>query len=433
MRQSQIPYPIDSKEKTVDYRGGNIVNILVIHSHNANRGDEAAVKAMVDELLIKYPGATITISNNGFTPYPGMPENVIQIDRFPKLESRMAQLEFFIVLLFKGKFAFTKEARKFIRALKEADVVLHAPGGPSIGDTYFKAEKLYLWRLNLIRRMGIPYIFYAPSMGPFNCTSRNKLRKEVISGAERIVLRDPISVIYVKDFLPGVEVEQALDSALQNDIDIDKNERKYNNYPELKNFIENHEKCIGITITDLKWHPVHKNEKIIEQIPTAFKAFITQKVKEGYGVVFIPQLYGNLNDTKVMNDYMLDSDTFMIDAFSEERDTYFQQYVIGKLYAVVGMRYHSNIFSAKMGIPFVSVSYEQKMKGFMQSIGLSEYCIDLNELSEKTLFAKFGQLEANHDAYKNRLKNIHSDMKQQAYKTTEIVVNFLQEKGVTNA
>ena len=26
MRQSQIPYPIDSKEKTVDYRGGNIVN-----------------------------------------------------------------------------------------------------------------------------------------------------------------------------------------------------------------------------------------------------------------------------------------------------------------------------------------------------------------------------------------------------------------------
>ena len=113
------------------------MNILVIHSHNANRGDEAAVKAMVDELLIKYPGATITISNNGFTPYPGMPENVIQIDRFPKLESRIAQLEFFIVLLFKGKFAFTKEARKFIRALKEADVPawmhLYSKGGHGYG------------------------------------------------------------------------------------------------------------------------------------------------------------------------------------------------------------------------------------------------------------------------------------------------------------
>ena len=47
MRQSKIPYLIESKEKTVDYRGGNIVNMLVIHSHNANRGDEAAVKAIV--------------------------------------------------------------------------------------------------------------------------------------------------------------------------------------------------------------------------------------------------------------------------------------------------------------------------------------------------------------------------------------------------
>ena len=123
-------------------------------------------------------------------------QNVIQIDRFPKLESRIAQLEFFIVLLFKGKFALTKEARKFIRALKEADVVLHAPGGPSIGDTYFKAEKLYLWRLNLIRRMGIPYIFYAPSIG--SCIlqngeyyKKNKKFKEIcknIPENERIIL-----------------------------------------------------------------------------------------------------------------------------------------------------------------------------------------------------------------------------------------------------
>ena len=36
-------------------------------------------------------------------------------------------------------------------------------------------------------------------------------------------------------------------------------------------------------------------------------------------------------------------------------DCYFQQYIISLIKAVVGMRYHSNIFSAKMGTPFVSV------------------------------------------------------------------------------
>ena len=314
----------------------------------------------------------------------------------------------------------------FMKSLLQADIVLHAPGGPSIGDTYFKAEKLYLWRLDFIRRLGVPYIFYAPSMGPFKCTERNKLRKKVIAGAEKVILRDPISVKYVKELLPNVDVEQALDSALQHDIDMKANERKYNSYPELKKFIEEHEKCIGITITDLKWHPVHQKEKIIDQIPVVFKAFISQKVKEGYGIIFIPQLYGNLNDTQIMNEYMMDYGTFMIDAFSEERDTYFQQYVIGKLYAVVGMRYHSNIFSAKMGTPFVSVSYEQKMKGFMQSIGLSNYCIDLNDLSENVLSDKFRQLEVNHDAYEKKLQHIHSDMKCQSYKSTAEVVKFLE-------
>ena len=402
------------------------MNILIIHSHNANRGDEAAVKAMVDELLLKYPKANITISNNGFTPYPNMPSNVTQISRFPKLQSKTAQVEFFLALATKGKVVFSKEARMFMKSLQQADVVLHAPGGPSIGDTYFKAEKLYLWRLNFIRRLGVPYIFYAPSMGPFNCTTRNKLRSKVISGAEKVILRDPISVKYVKEFLPNIDVEQALDSALQHDIDMSVNEQKYNNYSGLKQFIEEHERCIGITITDLKWHPVHKNEKIIEQIPVVFKAFINEKVREGYGIVFIPQLYGNLNDTQIMDEYMMDHGTFMIDAFSEERDTYFQQYVISKLYAVVGMRYHSNIFSAKMGTPFVSVSYEQKMKGFMQSIGLRNYCIDLNDLSENVLSDKFQQLEVNHDAYEKKLQDIHSDMKCQAYKSTAEVIKFLE-------
>lgn len=406
------------------------MNILIIHSHNANRGDEAAVKSMIDEILIRYPNAKITISNNGFTPYPNMPDGVIQIGRFPKLQSRIAQIEFFLALFTNGKLVFTKEGREFIKILKRADLVLHAPGGPSIGDTYFKAESLYLWRLDFIRRLGIPYMFYAPSMGPFNNEKRNKLRCRVILGAEKVVLRDPISVEYVKQILPKVKVKQVLDSALQHDVDVIENEKKYFNYPELKRFIEQHEKCIGITITDLKWHPVHKTEKIIDEIPKVFQTFIEQKIKEGYGIVFIPQLYGNLNDTHIMKEYMREHHTFMIDAFSEERDAYFQQYVIGKLYAVVGMRYHSNIFSAKMGIPFVSVSYEQKMKGFMQSIGMSEYCIDINDFSISILNSKFEKLEKNHDNYANKLSYIHYDMKNKAYKSTIEVIEILERKEV---
>lgn len=404
------------------------MNLLIIHSHNANRGDEAAVRAMVDELLIRYPNANITISNNGFTPYPNMPKQVEQICRFPKMRSRMAQLEFFIILATKGAISFTKEGKKFVKKLKSADLVLHAPGGPSIGDIYYESEKLYLWRLNLVRRMGIPYMFYAPSMGPFNDEKRNKVRSKILRGATKVILRDPISVKYVNEFIPELKVEQALDSALQHDVDIDVNEKKLRGYTSLSEFIGKFDKCIGITITDLLWHPKHKSTGIDKKIAEAFKGFIKKKTDEGYGVIFVPQLYGALNDTDTMNEFMIEGSTFMIDAFSEEYDTYFQQYVISKLYAVVGMRYHSNIFSAKVGTPFISVSYEQKMKGFMESVGLDNYCIDVYDLTEANLHSKFEILQGKYDEYKERLKELHGYMKEESYKTTQAVIDILEER-----
>ena len=401
------------------------MNILIIHAHTANRGDEAAVKAMVDELLVKYPDANITISLTGVTKYPDMPKQVRLIDRFPKVRDRLAQLEFIIAIHTKGKFIITKSGKEFVDALEKADIVIHAPGGPSIGDIYSKVELLYLWGLDFVRKKGKPYMFYAPSMGPFNMKKRNKLRKKILLGAERVIVRDPISLKYVNEFTPEVKVIQTLDSALQHDVDLEINEKKYSKYKELKEFIETHEKCIGITVTDLQWHPSYKDNEVIQNLPKMFNQFISEKIHEGYGIIFIPQLYGANNDTNVMNKYMQKSHTFMVDAFTDEYDSYFQQYVIGKIYAVVGMRYHSNIFSAKMGTPFVSISYEQKMKGFMQSVGLSSYCIDINDLSEEKLHEKFNMLENNYEKYKDKLENIHQRMKNESYKTTQAVIEIL--------
>lgn len=86
-------------------------------------------------------------------------------------------------------------------------------------------------------------------------------------------------------------------------------------------------------------------------------------------MIFIPQLYGNGNDYDLMSQYVTSSEScYVVKADSDLYDAYFQQFLISKLYMVIGMRYHSNIFSAKMGTPFVSISYEQKMQGFMKKL-----------------------------------------------------------------
>ena len=122
--------------------------------------------------------------------------------------------------------------------------------------------------------------------------------------------------------------------------------------------------------------------------------------------------------------------TYKCFVLSDKYDCYFQQFIISKLYAVVGMRYHSNIFSAKMCTPFVSIAYEQKMSGFMKKIDLSEYCLDIKDLSYENLQAYFNRLEENYLTYKSNLKNIHNNLREESYQTTKYIEVIIDE--ITN-
>ena len=407
------------------------MKFLIINCHPDNRGDEAAIHALVDELNQKYPECTITLLIRGSgTPYPNMPSNVKMMHQFIPASGK-SKFAHEIAVLSKGSISLSGGEKELINEISSSDIVIHAPGGPCIGDTYYNDEPTYLKIFDLVQKMKKPYMFYAPSMGPFNNSERNEWRKRILNGAEAIALRDPISADKVRALLPEKTIYQTLDSALQHDIDMSENEKKLTGYEELEHFLDSHDKCIGITITDLLWHPVHsKDQKTVDNIKSTFTEVIKELTNSHYGIVFIPQLYGMGNDYNLMKSYCLnDKDFFVIPDNDERYDTYFQQYVISRLYAVIGMRYHSNIFSAKMGTPFISVSYEQKMQGFMDKMKLSDYCIALGDLNEHKLIEKFRLLEDHYDEYKQYLVDIHNDMKAESYKTTEILSDVLKRIG----
>ena len=53
------------------------MKILIINCHTDNRGDEAAIHALVDELNMVYDDLSITLAIRGAgTPYPNRPDNV---------------------------------------------------------------------------------------------------------------------------------------------------------------------------------------------------------------------------------------------------------------------------------------------------------------------------------------------------------------------
>ena len=70
-----------------------------------------------------------------------------------------------------------------------------------------------------------------------------------------------------------------------------------------------------------------KNPAISKNIHDVFHEFLSSLTKAGYGVVFIPQLYGNGNDYDLMRTFCCDTnDYFVVTASDERYDTYFQQY-----------------------------------------------------------------------------------------------------------
>lgn len=396
-----------------------VKNILIINAHWNNRGDEAAVRAMLDELL-KQEDIDIQIQIKVIKLYQFDYSGIYVIPIYPRLRDIP---ELMLGTFITRKAVRSERGKKFFDALEWADIIVHAPGGPSLGDIYSISEITYLATYISIMSYRKKLFFYAPSMGPFKSKWRNIIRKKIFRYASKIVIREHISKKYLDALLPDNHAVVTLDSAFQSDISNEQNQQKLVGYNELYSYLDTKKKIIGMTITDLTWHPVYsKEEGLAEKINKEIKTIIKELIEEGFRVLLIPQLFGEADDYNYMCRFKSE-DCYVM---SDQYDTYFQQYIIGKMYVLIGMRYHSNIFSAKMNTPFISISYEQKMKGFVKRLGYEKYCVDIRDMKADLIMQKFHGLEAEYWDVKGLLEEKHLKMKELSHKTTELLLNEIE-------
>lgn len=456
------------------------LNIFILHAPWNDRGDEAAIRAMIDSLSSELPVSKmrIMIMCKNVTQFP---YDNIEIIEFPlSIEIKLflpivrvlrnlfqthpvvngiinkplrigysiafatpIYLDILLMLLTFGKLSFTRQGREFIKAVDEADVVIHAPGGPDIGDLYGNILVPLLPDFVSLSELLIskvfkkkPFFIYAPSMGPFSRRFANFIRRPLLKRADVIIVREETSARYLKEEL-GLDSYITMDSALQNDIPEDY-VSKYTTTSEVLNIIEN-EKVIGITVADLKWHPIYqKYSGLREKIKNSFVDLIRYSVTKRYVILLIPILFGELQDVQDVG--LLDDIYSLIRKEKETEgkifllpsdiDAYAQQVIISKLFCVISVRYHGTVFSAKGEVPFIPVCYEHKTKGFVQKIGLTDVMIDVEEVSGNKLIDKFTYLEENYDIIKEQLKSKVPLLKEESRKTTKIILEKLRSEGL---
>jgi colanic acid/amylovoran biosynthesis protein len=394
-----------------------IKQITIVNAHWSNRGDEAALLAVVEGLQKNYSSSKITIlfkDDKAIQQFP----NIKNVD-FDIAKFNAKIWDIWLTTFTRGVFGVNEKLKFMVKTLLKSDLIIYSPGGSVINSRFFWRKQMeYLVPFICSKFYNIPLLIAAPSIGPFDTSKPNRILKWLLKVPKVFVVREEISRQYLEEIGITENIVTTIDSAFYDGIKEEENLQKLDEYVELKEYLNTYEKVVGITITDFAWHVKYgKDKELSHRITDSFRKFLDKLQNEGYGVLFIPQLFGNQNDYDYMDTFSSDKTFIMADTY----DTYFQQYIISKLYAVEGMRYHSNIFSAKVGTPFIPVVYEEKMEGFIDMAGLNEYSISLDELSFEKLEEKFEQLNGNYGEVKKMFKEKLPTWQKQASKTIELL------------
>lgn len=395
------------------------MKICIVNAHWSNRGDEAALRPIINELLHKYKNSSIRVIFKDDKEVQGFP----YYERVTCFSAKFLPrnfAEFLLAVMTKGRLGNNASMTAEIREICDSDAIIYAPGGAVICDRFWWRKQLeYLLPFACAKRNHIPLVVAAPSVGPFEKFFwRNIVRKWLMKEAERFCVREKISEKYLRSIGLYKNVVTTTDTAFYDMPNQWENERILKEYEQLNTFLQSYRKVIGMTLSDFTWHVEYTNKKdLIEKAEDSVRKFIQRRQTEGIGILLIPQLFGNQNDSEYLKEYK--SDNLFI--LSDEYDTYFQQYVISKLYAHVGMRYHSNIFAAKAGIPFIGIVYEEKMQGFMDMWNLNRYAIRLEDLSAETLEERWDMLCREYSEYQLRLSDNHKLWKKKAAVTIKAI------------
>lgn len=394
--------------------------VTIVNAHWSNRGDEAALRPIIDVLLSKEVCLTIIFKDR--KDIQGFPYDNVKYFSAQFLPEDMDEI---LCCIRNGRSNTDLNLEKVVNTIKSSDLIVYSPGGAVISSNFWWVKQLeYLTPFICAKEFHIPIVVAAPSIGPFDqAASLNEVIRNYLLCSKNLIVRETIS----KNYLNKIGIEKAvvsIDMAFYDDVKVDECDRLFCSDKKLYVFFRCYKKIVAITMSDFTWSVPLKNDRDrLKENESVMREFVKRLTQQGYGVVFVPQLFGNQNDSEYLEGFHIPG-TFML---SDVYDTYFQQYIIGKCYALVGMRYHSNIFAAKGGVPFIALGYEEKMYGFMEQWGLTDYLIRIKALNLADLLDKWDNLCRRHDDIQRILKSFRNVWREQSRITMNAIIECLEE------
>jgi len=348
--------------------------VLLINLHTSNHGDEAAGKALLNNLVDQEKIFSIIYNSRCGEGIPKFSLDFKEslLSHAPTLyEKIMIILSFYIPIKFLYLFL-SKNLKREYNLIKNHDKIISMPGGANLG---LYADWLYLWRLHTSLALSKKTAVYSISIGAFKDNFFKRVTKSVLSRLDFLSLRDAQSFRYADEM--QLTYVKSIDTAfLEQPFIKDFNLKEYGVDFDINNYV------VFVPNNLTKWHPTFRSYKS-ELLKNFYISILKSIIDQGLNIVFLPQLFGCGDDKTFFEEISQNIEKDLknkICIVDEKFSSDIQQNIISRSLFVIGARYHSIIFSINNNKPFICLSYENKMKNMLEILDFENLSVDLTQI-----------------------------------------------------
>lgn len=399
-------------------------HILIVNQHGENRGDEAAMRAMVNAFVERLGNVRFTILHQ-FRNRDLRPALDAPVEWYPLVLSPFEAAH--LALLALGRRIGLRlplgrgTASRICAAYDSADLVVSAPGGPYFGDIYANHELVHWYFVFLGKLFSRPMVLYATSAGPFRSRFLNPVRRWLFPTFDVVCVREEVSAGFLHELLPALQVRVTADSALQRPPS-----------PRATPVVGlNNPLLVAVSVREQVF-PDSTNTAALKRRQAYYldvlKAAILHIAKRRPAkFLLFPQLYGGSHcDVEFLRSFAADLpreiEHELVDPNADADE---QQCLIATADLCIASRYHPQIFAAAAGIPGICISYEHKMVGFMRQLGLERFTFPVETLDKQAILEALDELLENLEAISEQLLRETARLRKDAARTTELAVELL--------
>lgn len=360
-------------------------------------GDNALQQAILEELRQRFPSAQFY----GICPNPRVAEAELGIPAFPigKMpgdswigqKSRLFRWPLFAVIRIPFEILLWVRAFLFLHGFN----FLIFSGGGQLSDydrgPLRKPYDLFRWT-TIAKIRKVRTLFLSIGAGPIDSIISSWFIKSALTAADYRSYRDDWSKEYIAD-----RVTNFFDDPIYPDLAFSL-KPKTTRSPRA---IENRSPVVGIGVMayyDPRGWP-KQDESVYKEYILKLVGFVSWLVRKKYILNFIIGDY--LNDSRSVvdicgilqrNNVPFEEDQITNNLIQSNEDLYNE---ISRADIVVATRFHNVIFSLIQNKPVLAISYNRKTDDLMKNVGLSEYCLSIDNFNMHMLRNSFNKLELN--------------------------------------